>query len=159
MTNPVGPDDFSATERIRELTKRVEAQQKRMEWMAEDQMKREDALKAKLAEATKLCANLLEELKLLHMGSPERIVTVFGIPLDHYAGLLNALNEASAGDVEAILAERTKLLHDVEALKRAKAENDERFMTERDEARADRDALRESLRAALAHLSEARKGK
>lgn len=42
--------------------------------------------------------------------------------------------------------------HRAEAYKRAKSENDERFMIERDQARAERDALRTAIQGALMTL-------
>jgi len=60
------------------------------------------------------------------------------VPILHSGTLIHSLADA----VEALVAENA-------AYKRAKTENDERFMLERDQARAERDALREQARATL----------
>lgn len=52
---------------------------------------------------------------------------------------------AAIKHLRATLAEVDRLTGERDAYKRAKAENDERFMLERDEARAERDALRDQL--------------
>ena len=63
--------------------------------------------------------------------------------------LIEVLQYADAARLAALLAER-------DAYKRAKAENDERFMVERDEARAERDALRRAVEHFTAQRAELR---
>lgn len=67
-----------------------------------------------------------------------------------YAYCLRVDDQSAAGIIRrCVAAERER-----DAYKKAKAENDERFMVERDDARAERDKLREILSFAVAHFCD-----
>ena len=59
---------------------------------------------------------------------------------------MNAEEKQAADDLRALCAEVERLTRERDAYAKAKAENDERFMLERDAARAEVERLREALR-------------
>lgn len=88
--------------------------------------------------------------------TPEKVAELVTESRDR-AKFLLALDEVEAhfdGQQQNVLADALAAVSaERDAYKRAKTENDERFMIERDEARADRDRLHKAITEALAFES------
>ena len=76
-------------------------------------------LEARLAESERLSEYRLAEIKRLMLGNPhDQIVTVYGVPIDHYAEFLIAIETASAEKADKVLARLALAEKVVEAAKK-----------------------------------------